>query len=233
MTYTLKKSDGAYPLFGVNDAGQPADGGVQTLRFALRWEPVKGERKGLLGRAERKLREAEGKTDPADIDAGAILLTEGDPKKYIGFGNKDPLKDEATPQERASIRHSGDSIRGVGDGDDEYVDLDLPSIPRRYDQILLIGGAYKLGSSMDAVKDVKATVYDGSGGSFDSVGEYEPSLLGTKRMMAIARLDRIDGPTPGSQLWKLSIVNESYDITPGDFRSLLRGAINVTLTRAS
>lgn len=228
MAYSLTKADGAYPLYGADDAGNPTDRGVQTLRFGLRWEAQKAERKGLGGWAERKLREAEGKTDPADWDAGAIFLTDGDPKKYIGFGNQEPFKDEPMPQERASARHSGDSVRGDGDGDDESVDLDLPSIPRRYDQILLVGGAYKSGASVDGVRDVKATVYDGTGGVFDAVGEYEPSLLGTKRMIAVARLDR----DPANGLWKLSIVNESYDITPGDFRSLLRGAMNITQARA-
>lgn len=209
--YTLTKADGAYDLDN-----------VQTLRFGLRWEPVKSERKGLLGRAERKLREQQGLTDPADWDAGAVFMSDGDPKKYLGFNNFDPFKDEATNEEKLSARHSGDSVRGTGDGDDEQVDLDLPHIPRRYDSILLVGGAYKSGAQVDAVRDVKATIYDGTGGTFDPVGEYEPSLLGVKRMIAVARLNRTGG------LWSLSIVNQSYDITPGDFRSLLRGAMNVS-----
>lgn len=196
---------------------------TEILRFGLRWEPVKGERKGFLGRAERKLREQQGNTDPADWDAGAIFMTCGDPKKYLGFGNPDPFKDEASEQERRSVLHSGDSIRGAGDGDDEQVDLDLRHIPARYDGILLVGGAYKKGSQVGAVRDVKATVYDGTGGSFDAVGEFEPSLLGVKRMIAVARLDR-----NAAGAWGLNIVNQSYDITPGDFVSLLRGAIRLS-----
>lgn len=196
---------------------------TDVLRFGLRWEPVKGERKGLLGRAERKLREQQGLTDPADWDAGAIFMTDGDPKKYIGFGNMDPFKDETTENERRCALHSGDSVRGAGDGDDEQVDLDLRHIPHRYDGILLVGGAYKKGSEFGAVKDVKATVYDGTGGDFDSVGEFEPSLLGAKRMIAVARLDRNAGGA-----WGLKIVNQSYDVTPGDFVSLLRGAIRLS-----
>lgn len=196
---------------------------TDVLRFGLRWEPVKGERRGLLGRAERKLREQQGITDPADWDAGAIFMTSGDPKKYIGFGNMDPFKDEATEQERRCALHSGDSIRGAGDGDDEQVDLDLRNIPARYDGILLVGGAYKRGSEVGGVHNVKATVYDGTGGSFDAVGEFEPSLFNAKRMIAVARMDRT-----ASGAWALKIVNQSYDITPGDFASLLRGAIRLS-----
>ena len=227
MAHSLSKSDGTYPLYQFvnDDPGQPVDGtGVRVLKFGLRWEPLKRERKGLMGWADKKKRELDGTTDPADWDAGAVFLTDGDPKKYVGFDNFEPFKDEATTEERMSAKHSGDSVRGAGDGDDESVELDLPNIPRRYDSVLLIGGAAKKGSSVDAVRDVKATIYDGSGGAFEAVGEYEPSLLGTKRMLAMARLDR----DKSTGLWSLRIVGESYDVTPGDFRSVLRGAMNVS-----
>jgi len=216
MAHSLKKSDGAYPLYG--DDGSY----VTTLRYGLRWEPVKAERKGLLGKGERKLREAQGLTDPADWDAGAFFLTDGDPKKYIGFGNMDPFKDEDTAEERKSAVHSGDSVRGDGDGDDEMVDLHLNDIPQRYDSILLTGGAFKKGSETLAVKDVKSTIYDGTGGQFTKVGEFEPSLLRVQRIIVVARVDR----EPGTGRWTLSIVDKSYDITPGDFSSLLRGAMH-------
>lgn len=222
--HTLTKTDGAYPLYGADDSGTPTDGGVAVLRYGLRWEPVKAERKGLMGWAERKKRELEEATDPADWDAGAIFLANGDPKKYIGFGSTDPFKDETTEAQRHCASHSGDSVRGDGDGDDEAVDLRLADIPQRYDRVLLLGGAYKKGSQVDAVRDVKATVYDGTGGAFTAVGEYEPSLLGAQRMIVSARLDR----DPASGLWSLSVVGESYDITPGDFRSLLRNAMRLS-----
>lgn len=195
---------------------------TDVIRFGLRWEAKSAARKGAFGWAERKKRELDGTTDPADWDAGAIFMTDGDPKKYIGFGNLDPFKDEPTDAQRRAALHSGDSVRGDGDGDDEQVDLDLRNIPSRYDGILLVGGAYKKGSQVDAVRDVKATLYDGTGGTFDAVGEFEPSLLGVKRMIAVARLDR-----NSSGVWELKIVNQSYDITPGDFVSLLRGAIRI------
>lgn len=212
MAHSLSKSDGAYGLDTTTE-----------LRFGLRWEAKAKEAKGLRGWAEKKKRELDGTTDPADWDAGAIFLTDGDPKKYVGFDNFEPFKDEATAEERGSARHSGDSVRGAGDGDDEQVDLTLPCIPRRYNSILLVGGAAKKGSSFDAVRDVKATIYDGSDGNYEAVGEYEPSLLGSKRMIAMARLDRGD-----NGLWTLTVVGESFDVTPGDFRSLLRGAMQVS-----
>lgn len=226
---SLSKNE-TYNLYPVDEStGQPVPGVAPdfvVVRFGLRWEPVKVERKGLGGWAERKLREAEGKTDPADWDAGAVFFTEGDPKKYIGFGNMDPFKDEKTPEERASAQHSGDSVRGEGDGDDEAVTLNLVNIPKRYDQIIFTGGAYKVGSSADAVRDVKATLYNGTTGTFEEVGEYEPSLLKKHNMVAVACFTRVS-----DVLWDLNLVNQPFNCTPGDISSLLRGAMNLSLSR--
>ncbi len=226
MATSLKK-DETYNLYNVDAGGQPTGNGITVVRFGLRWEAVTAQRRGLGGWAERKLREYEGTTDPSDYDAGAIFLTGGDPKKYIGFGNQEPFKDESSPEERASARHSGDSIRGDGDGDDEYVDLTLAGIPKRYDQVILTGGAFKKGSQPGAVRDVKATLYDGTGGTFDAVGEYEPSLLSSHRMVAVACLTRRDSQQYSA--WDLNIVNEGYNVTPGDFKSMLRAVMGLTL----
>lgn len=217
--------DETYNLYQTDANGAPTGrGGLSVVKLGLRWEPVKAERKGLGGWAERKLREAENKTNPEDWDAGAIFLTGGDPKKYIGFGDLMPFKDEATQQARNSAQHSGDSRRGDGDGDDELVTLQLLDIPQRYDQILFVAGAYKLGAEVDAVRDVKATLYDGSDNSV--IAEYEPSLLGTKRMIAICCFTRVAGQ---NGLFDLHVVNESFDCAAGDFRSLLRNAMQVAL----
>jgi stress response protein SCP2 len=223
---SLSKNE-TYNLYSSDATGQPVgDPAFHTVRFGLRWEPVKAERKGLGGRAERKLREMQGLTDPADWDAGAIFFTDGDPKKYIGFGNLEPFKDEATVEERTSATHSGDSRRGDGDGDDEAVDLHLLRIPRRYNQIVFVGGAYKIGSEVNAVRDVKATLYSSSNGAFEVVGEYEPSLLGAKRMIAVACFTRVPGQ---DGLFDLNLVNQSFDCTPGNLPTLLRGAMNLSL----
>ncbi len=224
MSTSLKK-DETYNLYPTGPGDQPAGEGFRIIAYGLRWEPVNGERKGLAGRAERKLREVQGLTDPADWDGGAIFLTDGDPKKYIGFGNMEPFKDEDTPEERTSAQHSGDSVRGDSDGDDEAVTLILPNIPQRYDQILLTGGAFKKGSLVTAVRDVKATVYDGSDNS--KLGEYEPSLLRQYNMIAVACLTRRDAN--GFSAWDLNIVNQGYDCAQGDIASMLRGAMRLSL----
>lgn len=213
-----------YPTDPVTDLPTGAPG-MQVVRFGLRWEPVNELRKGMAGRAERKIRELRGETDPADHDAAAVFFTQGDPKKVIGFGNMEPFKDEDTPAERASARHSGDSIRGESAGDDEVVELTLTDIPQRYDQIIFVGGAFKVGSQVEAVRDVKATLYNQGAGGFEVVGEYEPSLLKEFRLVASACLTRV----PSQKLWDLNVINEPFDCEPGNLSSMLRSAMNLTL----
>lgn len=223
MVHALKKEAGPYPLYDLADSGQITSY-TSELRFGLRWTPVNGERKGLAGKAERKVREKMGLTDPADWDAGAFFLTDRDPKTYMGFGFYTPFEDDGERAQK-SVRHSGDSIRGEGSGDDESVEFTLADVPERYDGIILAGGAFKKGSEVDAVRAVKATIYDGSDGTYDAVGEYEPSLLRQHRMIAVAALDR-NAEDP--KLWSLRIVNKGFDCTPGDMQSALRSLLHLT-----
>jgi stress response protein SCP2 len=225
--HTLTKADGDNPLFGVNDVTGAVEGEVTDLHLGLAWEAVAAPQGDSgLGKAKKwlakKQREAQGTTDPADLDAGALFFVGDKPTKYLGFDNFEPFKDEADPNTRQSAAHSGDSVTGEGDGDDEVIRLNLRRIPSRFTKILLVVGAFKKGSSMRAVRDVKATVYDATGGSADPVAEIEPSLLEDKMILAIATLKRVDNGR-----WTLAVEDASFDITQGDIRSLLRNSLHV------
>lgn len=224
--HTLTKDDGANPLYGTNDFGD-VESHVEELVFGLGWErkAAIGEGSGL-GKAKgwlaKKQREAKGETDPADLDAGALFFVGGKPTKYLGFDNFEPFKDEPTQREKQSATHTGDSVQGAGDGDDESIRLKLRDVPKRFTRVLLVCGAYKPGSSITAVRDVKATIYDATGGTADAVAQIEPSLLEDKDILAIAALDR-----DGNGNWTLTVVDESFNVTKGDIRSLLRNSLNV------
>lgn len=226
MAHILSKSDGDNFLYDEN-AAPGGEGEVTDLHLGLSWEATAapnsnsglGKAKGWLA---RKQREAQGTTDPADLDAGALFFVGDKPTKYLGFDNFEPFKDEADANTRQAATHSGDSVTGEGDGDDETIRLNLRKIPSRFTKILLVVGAYKKGSSMRAVRDVKATVYDATGGSADPVAEIEPSLLEDKQILAIATLKRVDG-----NRWTLAVEDASFDISQGDIRSLLRNSLHV------
>ena len=227
--YTLTKDDGANPLYGTDEQGRPTGTDtVEELHLGLSWEAVGetnannaiGKAKGWL---KRKEREAKGETQPSDLDAGALFFVGDKPTKYLGFDNFDPFKDEPTPREQRSAVHSGDNQTGAGDGDDELIKLVLRDIPQRFTRILLVVGAFKPGSNIRAACDIKATVYDATGGSPTAVAQIEPSLMDDKDILAIAALDRV----PGQTLWTLTVADSAFNITKGDIRSLLRQSVHV------
>ncbi len=200
--------------------------GVEILKVGLAWErnaqPGEGSRIGKAKAwAERKKREGKGETDPADMDAGAVFFTGANPVKYLGFGNDSPFKDEPTAQAQNSATTTGDSIQGEGDGDDETLKFVLADIPARFDRFMIVVGAHKPGSKMSAVHDLKATIYDGTGGTDGPVGIIEPSLLHTHEMLAIADVKRVGGQ------WFLAVNGGGFTHTKGDIRSLLVKAMNV------
>lgn len=200
--------------------------GVEILKVGLAWERTAqpGE-SGGIGKAkswlQRKQREAQGRTDPADMDAGAVFFTGGKPVKYLGFGNDNPFKDEQTPAEQQSAITTGDSVRGDGDGDDETLRFDLRAIPARFDRFMVLVGGFKPGSAMSAVHDLKATVYDGTGNTDAAVAVIEPSLLEDHEMLAIADVKKVGGS------WYLTVNGTGFTPTKGDIRSVLNKAMNV------
>lgn len=213
--HKLSKADGDNPL-----------GTMEILKVGLAWErnAVPGE-DAALGKAKawlkRKEREAKGETDPADMDAGALFFVEDKPTKYLGFGNEQPFKDESSPAEQRSATTTGDSIQGAGDGDDETLRFELRNIPRRFTRFMVVVGGFKPGSKMSAVHDLKATVYDGTGGSDEAVAIIEPSLLENHEMLAICDVKR------EGESWVLAVNGGGFTPVKGDIRSLLTKSLNV------
>jgi stress response protein SCP2 len=230
--YTLTKADGQNPLYDRDETTGQISGVVEVLSLGLAWE-----RKGGIGEdtgigkakswLKRKQREAQGQTDPADLDAAALFFVGDKPTKYLGLDDFEPFKDEATTREKQSAIHSGDSVQGAGDGDDEKITLKLLDLPQRFTKVLLVVGAFKPGSDIMAAHDIKATVYDGTGGSEQAVAQIEPSLLEDKDILAIASVIReMDGQGRPTGQWLLEVADTSFNIEKGNIRSLLRQSIN-------
>lgn len=207
-----------------DDGDNPLDG-VEILSVGVAWErnAVPGETSGIgkaKAWAQRKKREANGETDPADMDAGALFFVGDKPVKYIGFGDETPFKDEATTSEQNSASTTGDSVRGEGDGDDETLTFRLRDIPARFTRFMVVVGAFKIGSKINAVHDLKATIYDGTGGTSEAVAVIEPSLLDDHEVLAICDVKRTGAS------WSLKVNGSGFTPVKGDIRSLLRKSIN-------
>lgn len=218
MGASLSKEDGANPLY-VDEGGA---GAVQTLELGLSWD-ARGQDNSAKGKFQRARRKVRGDANPGDMDAIAVMLAGTKPVKYIGFDNTDCFKTEGEPGANGSALHSGDNLTGEGDGDDEVVTLHLNRIPSRITRVILCAGAFKPGTSVQAVDNITVKLYDKTGGTAQEVAVIEPSLLRPKRMLAIARVDRV----PGTQLWTLSVIDDSFDFTAGDMSAFLMAAMRM------
>lgn len=217
----LHAAGGANPLYGTDDSGNATDDGVEEFRMGLSWEEKGAGQKKAAQRVTTFIRKQKGEiaTSESDLDAGALLFVGKTPTKYLGFDNFTPFKDETEPGAAMAADHSGDNQTGAGDGDDETITLRLRQIPQRFTSILVVVGAFKKGSSLAATTDMKATIYDASGGSVQPMAVIEPSLLEDKHIIPVARLDRVSGTVR----WTLTPAakDSSFNITQGDMRSLL------------
>ena len=102
--------------------------GLSTVVVGLGWDEVEQKRKGFFAP----------KPQPIDCDAFAILLKNGklvDNNDVVYFGN--------LTHYTQSVRHMGDNLTGVGDGDDEQIIVDLNSVPGEYDRIVIAVNIYQ------------------------------------------------------------------------------------------
>lgn len=195
MPSILTKDDGAANLDGITH-----------LRVGLAWDTSTGGSGGLLGRLKNRA--------GSDLDLIAVLLQGDKPVTYVGLDNLDP--------EGGSIVHSGDEAKGTASGDDEAVTVDFSRLPGHITRVVFVAAAYKIGSDMKRAKNIKVTIYDGTGGQFDAVTTIQPSLLSTKNVMALASVDRVN-----NDQFTLNVVDGEYNIKQGVMVQLLQGAVNM------
>lgn len=181
------------------------DATTTKLKVGLGWDPANGQKKGMLGRVK--------KARGTDLDLLGIAFSKGDPKRYAGFDDLDPLKD-------GSFVSLGDNVTGAGEGDDEQIVANLPGISDIWDEFVFVACAFKKGTTFEQAKNVEMNVYDLSEGPEQKVGTYLPSLLGGSNAVAVARLKR--QPTG---FWKMTFLERPGNITQGDMRSVLRFAM--------
>lgn len=105
------------------------DGGSLRLAMAgLGWDAVQSRRQGLFA------------PKPVDIDcdASVFLCVEGrlvSKDDIVYFGN--------LTHSSGAVRHMGDNLTGVGEGDDEQIFVDLNALPPRYDRVVFVVNIYQ------------------------------------------------------------------------------------------
>lgn len=198
MSITLTKAMGAVPMDGLS-----------KLAIGASWDTTAGMSGGLLGKIKRKV--------GTDLDALAILLSEGDPVRYAGIDITDPTGNGA-------VLHSGDNQTGHGEGDDETITVDFTKLPAHVDGILFVCAAFKVGSSLERAANVSFKVYTQGEDEprLEQVADIWPSLMIAGNAVGVAKATR----TPDGH-WTMEVVNKPGSITQGDRTSLLRFALGM------
>lgn len=107
--------------------------GLSQIMIGLGWDPVGQKKGGLFGGIL-----GGGKAAEIDCDASVLMLDEnnklGSNKNLIYFGN---LRSSC-----GSVWHTGDSLTGDGDGDDEQIIAVLSQIPANIHKLLFVVNIY-------------------------------------------------------------------------------------------
>ncbi|MFD1009396.1 MULTISPECIES: TerD family protein [Oceanisphaera] len=121
---------------------------LTRITIGLGWDPVK-KKKGLLS----SLFSSGG--DSIDLDASCVLLD----------GNAQPVDTIWFRQLKSrcgAVVHGGDNLTGAGDGDDEVIHVDLPSLPSSVEYLAFTVNSFR-GQTFNEVENAFCRVLDNKG----------------------------------------------------------------------
>lgn len=196
--HTLTKADGQ---IGID--------GLERMAVGVSWTPSAGATKGIFGAVKRK--------KGVDLDGLAVLKSHGDPVRFAGWDQLDPLSNQA-------VTHSGDNLTGEGDGDDETLTVNFPKLAQTpVDEIIFFGSAFKRGTKLNQAAQVSFKVYTQGIGetALEQVADIWPSLLVHGNTIAVAKVKLTGG------FWNLEVLNQALTVKQGDFESLLKASVDL------
>lgn len=125
-----------------------------------------------------------------DLDASCILLDENKSVVDTVWFGKLHSSD-------GSIRHSGDSLTGAGDGDDEVINVDLSTVPNKVTQIVFTINSFR-GQTFDRVKNCFARLVETTTGK--EICIFKLSEFTSSTAVIMAKVYRHNGE------WKFSAI---------------------------
>ncbi|MBK6872307.1 MAG: TerD family protein [Kineosporiaceae bacterium] len=152
---------------------KPNGGGLTRVRMGLGWDAMTVVKKSFFGGTKST-------TKSIDLDASAVLCA-GDSVVDIVYFGQLASKD-------GSIHHTGDNLTGEGDGDDESIIVDLPSVNATVDIIFFVVNSYS-GESFAEIENAVVRVVDSTAGDQELV-RYSLTGTGPHTAMVMAKLTR-------------------------------------------
>jgi stress response protein SCP2 len=137
-----------------------------------------------------------------DLDTGVGIFDSNGkllPESPVYFGNLVAYK--------GAIRHNGDNLTGIGDGDDETVDIELHKLPEKVDHLLIVINVYTSNYTFKDVKNAFVRLWDYTSVSCKYfLGSSEVDNTATAYIMCnIFRYKKYDG-TWG---WRMQAIGQS------------------------
>lgn len=163
--------------------GKEVGGPLSRVLMGLGWDAK--ELKGFLGFF--------GGHQEIDLDASCILFDEAG--KMI-----DAVWFRQLQSRDGSIRHSGDNRTGEGEGDDERILVDLPSVPEHVKTLVFVVNSFT-GENFSQIENAFCRLVDAQTGR--EIARHDLSCQGAHNAQIIARLYRHEGE------WKMHAIGEN------------------------
>lgn len=154
-------------------------GSLSVVRMGLGWDAV--PRRSLFGKREQEI----------DLDASAVLFADQQPVDVVFF--------QHLVSNDGSVRHTGDNLTGVGEGDDESIIVDLPRVPVHVTSIVFTVNSFT-GQTFQEVQNAFCRLVDET--TNQELARYELSGGGSHTAQIMAKIYRHnDG-------WKMGAIGE-------------------------
>jgi tellurium resistance protein TerZ len=160
-----------------------AGGALNKITMGLGWDSVK--KKGLFGFGT--------KTETIDLDASCIMFDEQN--KAVDFAWFRQLKSRD-----GSIVHTGDNRTGEGEGDDEQIVVDLPSVPANIKSLIFTVNSFT-GQNFSQVENAYCRIVNAANNQ--EIARFNLSVQGAHTAQIMAKLYRHGGE------WKMHAIGEN------------------------
>lgn len=134
-----------------------------------------------------------GSNDSIDLDASCVMFNSAkQPIDVVYFGQ--------LQSRDGTITHSGDNRTGVGDGDDEVINVNLSAIPADVQALVFTVNSFT-GQTFEKVANAYCRILNAQGNA--EVARYNLSAQGSHTAMVMAKLYRHNGE------WKMHAIGET------------------------
>jgi tellurium resistance protein TerZ len=148
---------------------KPGGGTLSRVRMGLGWDAV--AKRGLFGK---------GKSQSIDLDASCLL--------FDGSRNlADAVWFRQLRSKDGSVLHTGDNLTGEGEGDDEVINVDLPSVPENVAQLVFTVNSFT-GQDFSQIANAFCRLVDETTGQ--ELARYDLTGAGRHNAQIMAKVTR-------------------------------------------